>query len=237
MELRIGVVGMGTVGQATAQALQARGQETVTCDINPTPETWGDILSCDFVMVCTPETAVKEIVAKLAEDRCKGTIVVRSTVPPGTCKDLSSNLGRVVLHNPEFLRESHAFEDVLNPRFVVVGGPVCPERVVLGGLWMSFGPVFSMSSTDSEMFKLWSNAKLACNISLANELLKISEKVGANGHLINHLLSSNPLYSNHPWQIGRQYGGKCLPKDMKQLLALHPESALLRAVMQVNASM
>ena len=237
MELKIGIVGYGIVGRSTGQALAAKGYDVESVDKNPEKEQWQEILDADFVMVCTPEQVVPEIIEKLAEDNCKGVIVVRSTVPPGVCKKLGKKYNRVILHNPEFLRENYAFTDTLNPRFIVVGGPISAERAALCVVWMQFGPVFPMSSNESELFKLWSNAKLACNISFANEMLRIAEAYGANGQLINNLLSENPLYRNHPWQIGRAYGGRCLPKDIKQLLALYPESVLLKAVEQVNAEM
>ena len=139
------------------------------------------------------------------------------------------------MHHPEFLRESYAFKDTLNPPFLVIGGPPGAETVALASLYSSqIVTLFLMSSTESEMFKLWSNAKLACNISFANEMLHICEKYGANGHLINNILTEHPPFPNHPWQIGNKYGGRCLPKDMKQLIEIYPNGKLLKAIEQVN---
>ena len=218
------------VGQATAHAFNLRGHKCVGYDKkNPDGEKLHEVKEAEVIFICTPEANVQEAFEAVKDS--KATLVVRSTVPVGTCKKLG------VLHNPEFLRETQAFADSANPQFIILGG----QGEALEKLTQLYGafrrPIFTMTSDESELLKLWSNAKLACNISFGNEMLQIAHKYGANGHMINNILTNNPLYANHPWELGHPYSGRCLPKDMKQLLALYPESVLLRAIEKVNVAL
>ena len=69
----IGICGMGVVGKSTANALRARGKQVISCDKNPDPELWYEILQADIIMVCTPESVAPEVVRKLASEKCKAS--------------------------------------------------------------------------------------------------------------------------------------------------------------------
>lgn len=212
------------------------GYEVYWFDIKPNKSNWHEILAADIIFICTPEQAVESITGAIEDDRIfrKHIVVVRSTVPPGTCEQLSKKHGFPIFHNPEFLREAHSILDAVNPPFIVLGGPDGLGLTALTELYSPFRkPIFTMTSTESEMLKLWQNAKLACNISFANEMKKICDLYGVNSHLINNILTQHPVYPDHPWMIGKSFGGRCLPKDLDQLISIYP-SSLLTAVKSLN---
>ena len=238
--MKLGISGYGVVGWATKAAFESQGHTFVLHDLTPN-DHWVDLLESDIIFICTPEAAVPEIVGTLVRDKYEGIIVIRSTVPPLTTEGLEEKYKRAILHNPEFLREAHWQEDALDPRFIIIGGNDTESLKTLTRLYGPLrAPIFTMRARDSEMFKFWSNIRLTCNISFANEMKRICDHVGANAHQINNLIAHFPLYQGHPWYVGQEYGGRCLPKDLEQLINYaHSEgigTPLLEAIREVNDS-
>jgi len=236
--MNLGIIGYGVVGQATDHVFQKLGHATFICDIHKTSLSFREVAEqSDIIFICTPELVVPVILNKL--NNYSGITVIRSTIPPDTV-----NWYRYIhiAHNPEFLREKTSLEDALNPRFIIIGTVDGYTEETLCKLYASLkAPIYVMAPEESVMLKLWANAKLACNISFGNEMTRLCEKVGANAHLINNILSQRPLYRGHPWHVGEKYDGKCLPKDLDQLIDFAEkegvQTPLLKAVKQVNETL
>jgi len=242
MVLRIGIIGMGVVGKATAYAFSEYGHQILSYDKNIQTidgTSFADISRLsDIIFICTPEDVVHEVVSKLDHDNCRGVIVIRSTVVPGTTLTLEKQFGRMLVHNPEFLREKFAFKEALEPAIIVIGSLWPDYMKLLNQLYAPFArPMFNMSSTESEILKFWWNARLACNISFANDMKKICDSVGANVHMINNIVSQFSLYKWHPYFVGR-FDGKCLPKDLEHLIGFAEANKIdvpmLKAILEVN---
>lgn len=176
-------------------------------------------------------TALKEAVAEVAGamDGYR-LVVIKSTVPPGTCRNLEELIASKTSHsfdvvsNPEFLKEGCAIQDFMRPDRLIIGARTDTAR---NRMRQIYGPFFSagyrIMETDpesSEMIKYASNVMLAARISLMNEIAGICQIVGADvekvrvGVGLDHRLGSACM---HP---GLGYGGSCFPKDVKGMAQL-----------------
>jgi UDPglucose 6-dehydrogenase len=253
--MRILLVGAGVVGMATGRGLIRLGHEVVFYDISPKKmdelrqqhytTARGELFDFDVTFICTPETAVDDAVQMLAlnSDYTDRMIVVRSTVRPGVIESLMRLAQRHICHNPEFLRESVADYEFMNPHFVVIGECCKTHGDILEDIYRPMRvPIIRVDIKTSQMLKLVSNAYLSTQISFWNEVLMISHKFGVNSHKMGKILSLDPRISKYGASMhGEPYGGKCLPKDLEQLLTLAKEvglePVLLKAVQQVNEGM
>ncbi|QXV56944.1 UDP-glucose/GDP-mannose dehydrogenase family protein [Amycolatopsis sp. TNS106] len=155
--------------------------------------------------------------------RSGAVVVVKSTVPVGTGDDLVIRLRRSdveVVSNPEFLREGHAVQDFLNPDRIVVGcqNPRTAELVV--GLYRS--PDVTTVTTDrrtAEMAKYASNCYLAVRLSYINSIAALCESTGTDALDVAHVMGLDPRIGPAHLRPGPGWGGSCLPKDSRALLA------------------
>lgn len=229
--MEISVIGKGVVGTATGEGFRRLGHEITYYDKGDEPR-FGEI-----TFICTPENVVDEVVAEIVTKRGAGeeTIVVRSTVPIGTC-----NKHFHVCHNPEFLRESVADFEFMNLDRVIIGECCTLHGDVLAELYEPFHvPIVRVDPTTSELIKLASNAYLATQISFWNQIALIAEKLGVNSHVVGKACALDPRISNYGASMhGSAYGGKCLPKDLAQLkltaLKLGVDPCVLDAVEEMN---
>lgn len=164
----------------------------------------------------------------------KKIIVVKSTVPIGTCNDIEKILRKKikdieVLSNPEFLREGNAVNDSLFPERIVIGGKNIEAINSLKKLYLYFeekGIPFVISNrTTSEMIKYASNAFLAVKISYINELANLAEKVGANISDVSLGMGLDKRIAPYFLECGPGYGGSCFPKDTKALFEIAKENS------------
>jgi UDPglucose 6-dehydrogenase len=192
------------------------------------------------------EGAVREI-ARAASDGV--VLVVKSTVPPGTGGRIDQvarmerpDLDLIGASSPEFLRESHAIEDTLNPDRLVVGADDPRAFVVLRAL---YAPLIergvSFIETDprtAELSKLASNAFLASKISFANAMARVCELAGADVDGVTEIMGADPRIGGAFLRAGLGYGGYCLPKDVVTLERvadrLGYDFAMLRETARVN---
>jgi len=218
-KMKINIVGYGTVGNAQAYLLRKLGHEVYIFDPYLFPDIKSPERNVDISFICTPDFAVENAIRNLIENKVDGLVVIKSTVPIGTTEELSKKFKIHICHNPEFLREAHAYEDVMNPDRIVIG-QCCPEH---GKLLISLysplkKPIYVTSSKTSETVKLLSNSYLAMLITFWNEANELCKQLGLDIREVANLVCADRRMSRYGTRkFGEAFGGKCLPKDLNHL--------------------
>jgi len=211
-----------------------------------------------FICVGTPAgsdgrpdlSAVREVAraaACAAPAEC--VIVVKSTVPVGTCdrlaEELSCEVGRTVevASNPEFLKEGAAVEDFLRPDRVVIGVRSRRAAELLRELYEPFvrtgAPIIETDPPSAEMAKYASNGMLACRISFMNEIARLCDSLGADVESVRRVVGSDRRIGGSFLFPGPGFGGSCFPKDIRALASMGASAGvpvpLMEAVGETNS--
>lgn len=251
--MNILIVGGGVVGTATGLAFARLGHSVDVSDPalgNCLAGTRGlpvagmlALRMPDVVFICVPETALDDAARQVRDDlKADPPVYIRSSVPPGTCLRLARDLGRHFGHAPEFLREAVYEYDALNPTGIILGD-CCPNHAdMIENLFQPFRvPIHHTDPTTSELTKLAVNSHLACLISYWGQIKSLADRLGVNSHevgmLASHCDKRVSTYGARFHGFGG-YGGRCLPKDLQQMLDLcrqqRVEAPLLTAIKVVN---
>ena len=258
----IGIIGQGFVGNAIYQKFK-NYFDVLTYDLdsklcNSTLENLCE--KCEIIFVCLPtpmnengscctdivEDCLKDIEILTSFEQKQKTIVLKSTVSPGTTEKWNTEFSFLqIIFNPEFLTEANAVSDFENQNRIILGGPR-PQTTKLKQIYSKVFPkahIIKTNSTHAEMVKYLTNSFLATKVSFANEIYQICVKLNVDyDKVVEYATLDDRLGKTH-WQVPGPdgdygFGGHCLPKDLSALIhiamKLDVDINVLNAVEEAN---
>jgi UDPglucose 6-dehydrogenase len=235
----IGIVGQGFVGSAIREGLSSF-YPVMTYDIDSKKCSSTHSAVCknaDIIFVCLPtpmrksgecDTRILEESIKLTDEECKRlnrnpTIVIKSTVPPGTTEGIDNTVSLDVCFSPEFLTEANSFDDFKNQTRIVVGGTGAKKVKQMFRKPFPNIPIVITKSQTAEMVKYFINCFLSSKVIFANQMYDICNALDIDyDKVCEYAILDNRLGRSHfavPGPDGdRGFGGHCFPKDLSALI-------------------
>lgn len=237
--MKVGIIGLGIVGSALYNDLINKNMKLYVFDKY---KKIGNIESClqsEICFLCLPTNLTKanefdlsslhEILQFLSNRMYRGSILIKSTILPGTSKLFSSKWKNInIFHNPEFLSEKSAAFDIKNQTHIVIGKTKKEQNVSkiqrFYTTYYSTSSIISICSSDeSETMKLCCNAFYASKIQLFNEIYFLCESSNVKYDNVKKLMLNNnwinSMHTEVPGHDGKYgFGGKCFPKDLSALI-------------------
>ena len=237
----VGIIGQGFVGSAIREGLK-NYYDILTYDIDASKCNTTHIHVCtmsDIIFVCIPtpmkksgecDTSLLENVVWGIDTECKNdpgrnrpTLVIKSTVPPGTTKRINSTTMLDVCFSPEFLTEANSFDDFKNQTRIIIGGRTAPKVKTMFRKAFPKIPIIVTKSETAEMVKYFINCFLAAKVSFANEMYQLCEGIGVDfNKVVEYALYDERIGQSHlsvPGPDGSLgFGGHCFPKDLNAMM-------------------
>lgn len=244
--MKIGVIGLGAVGETIYKALEFYHKKIVGYDKFKPSDTFEEVTEAEVTFIALPTkqkgnrldcSLVMETLKKLEKRKYPGVVVIKSTLSIDFIKEIEYlNLRIVVM--PEFLHERIRLQDFVRPNLAIIAGRQEDVNLVMNEVfyWLERKiPVFHVDYLTAVITKLVMNAFAAAKISFANEVGRICSCLGIDPRLVMKILASDsrasPEYTD---PTKGPFGGKCLPKDLEELINCSDKSILLKAVKEVN---
>ena len=237
--MNIGVIGVGVVGQACAEGFRGIGHDVALHDIKLQTKIT-NLLECEVVFLCVPTpshpdgscntTIVESCVEELNSHNYIGSIAIKSTVSPGTTRRLSEHFEKLdISFVPEFLRERCAYKDFTeNHDLLAIGSE---NKTTVQKIIKCHGKIpkktISMTPTEAEILKYFNNVFNAARIIFGNNFFELCEEVGADYSVVLNAYKQKKHHICDYLEVNenlRGYGGGCLPKDKRAIIAMMKNS-------------